>query len=448
MKLLIVKSAVESKWGSCKVISPNLHQLYLGLGKPFSIEWFSLHEDLLKSELQTYDSSIDQLLQYILKSKPDRLVFVDHLPPPPKVLAYLSLLTNLKKLPPIIFHVYGDFTYFAREWSYLNEILIDHPVTFIVASSSQKKLVNTFLGQPESASVAQLCFPVNEEEYYFDSKERSKFRNEHGLSEDDRVILYSGRVSLQKNVDVLIKEFLKLKKPTAGQYHLWIAGAFDDVGADFIGYESYHGYMFSKIQSLLEGAPSAQRSRIKFWGQQGKNNLRKIKSASDLFASFSLYHDEDYGMSPAEALACGLPSVLTDWGGYSSFVDSASEKKSPRWNCQLVPVELSEYGSEIVLDTFQTILKNFTPLKSSERLAHSRAFMDYFSISSNRKVLASILKTDPVEFKGFHWLLEQHATALNLNWSKTKFNKFLSPKKDGYYHDIYQNYISGMSHEK
>lgn len=87
MKLLIVKSAVESKWGSCKVISPNLHKLYLGLGRPFKIEWFSLHEDLLKNELQTYDSNIDRLLQCILKTKPDRLVFVDHLPPPPKVMA-------------------------------------------------------------------------------------------------------------------------------------------------------------------------------------------------------------------------------------------------------------------------------------------------------------------------------------------------------------------------
>ena len=447
MKLLIVKSAVESKWGSCKVISPNLHKLYLGLGRPFKIEWFSLHEDLLKNELQTYDSNIDRLLQCILKTKPDRLVFVDHLPPPPKVMAFLSLLTNLKKLPPIVFHIYGDFTYFAREWSYLNEILVGHPMTFVVASSSQKKLVNTFLGNSESNEVHELCFPVNEKEYFFDNKERAKLRGELGLSEDDKVILYSGRVSLQKNVDVLIKEFLKLKKPTAGNYHLWVVGAFDDVGADFIGYESYHGYMFSKIQAIIEAAPSSFRSRIKFWGQQGKINLRKIKSASDLFASFSLYHDEDYGMSPAEALACGLPSTLTDWGGYSSFVDNINKSK-PRWSCDLVRVELSEYGSEIVVDDFQSYVKNFSQLSATERSQKSRNFLSEFSIEANIVKLERILKSPPVAFQGFHWLLEQHATALNLNWSKTKFNKFLSPKKDGYYQDIYKNYISGMNHEK
>jgi hypothetical protein len=447
MKLLIVKSAVESKWGSCKVISPNLHKLYLGLGPQFKIEWFSLHEDLLKSEMQTYESSIDRLLQCILKSKPDRLVFVDHLPPPPRVMAFLSLLTNLKKLPPIVFHIYGDFTYFAREWSYLNEILVGHPMTFVVASSSQQKLVNTFLGHPDQSGVFKLCFPVNEKEYFFDSKERTKLRDELGLSEDDKVILYSGRVSLQKNVDVLLKEFLKLKKPSSGHYHLWIVGAFDDVGADFIGYESYHGYMFSKIQSILETATSSQRSRIKFWGQQGKINLRKIKSAADLFASFSLYHDEDYGMSPAEALACGLPSVLTDWGGYSSFV-GGDDKLNSKWLCDLVPVELSEYGSEIAVDYFQNYMKDFLPQSPSARVQNSRSFLNEFSIKDNIASLENILKAPPVNFNGFHWLLEQHATALNLNWSKTKFNKFLSPKKDGYYQDIYKNYISGMNDEK
>lgn len=254
-------------------------------------------------------------------------------------------------------------------------------MTFVVASSSQKKLVNTFLGNSESNDVHELCFPVNEKEYFFDNKERAKLRGELGLSEDDKVILYSGRVSLQKNVDVLIKEFLKLKKPTAGNYHLWVVGAFDDVGADFIGYESYHGYMFSKIQAIIEAAPSSFRSRIKFWGQQGKINLRKIKSASDLFASFSLYHDEDYGMSPAEALACGLPSTLTDWGGYSSFVDNINKSK-PRWSCDLVRVELSEYGSEIVVDDFQSYVKNFSQLSATERSQKSRNFLSEFSIEA------------------------------------------------------------------
>jgi len=100
------------------------------------------------------------------------------------------------------------------------------------------------------------------------------------------------------------------------------------------------------------------------------------------------------------------------------------------------------------LKIIQSYVKNFSQLSATERSQKSRNFLSEFSIEANIVKLERILKLPPVAFQGFHWLLEQHATALNLNWSKTKFNKFLSPKKDGYYQDIYKNYISGMNHEK
>jgi hypothetical protein len=46
--LLIVKNSKESSWGSCKVISPNLHSLYSGLGSSFEIDWFELSEKFTK----------------------------------------------------------------------------------------------------------------------------------------------------------------------------------------------------------------------------------------------------------------------------------------------------------------------------------------------------------------------------------------------------------------
>ena len=50
-----------------------------------------------------------------------------------------------------------------------------------------------------------------------------------------------------------------------------------------------------------------------------------------------------------------------------------------------------------------------------------------------------------VAFKGFNWLLEQHTSAMDENWSKAKFNKFLAPKGSGFYFTIYKNYISKLS---
>ncbi len=444
MKILVVKSLTESRWGSCKVISPNLSQLYSKLEPEFSIDWFELPQDLLKWEVLASDFIIAKFCSHVEQTNPDRIVFVDHLPQPALVLTYLSMLLNFKKLPPIIFHVYGDFSYFAKEWILLNDNLIGLPVRFIVASDSQKRLLENFLfnAQSEDVGIDKLCFPVNSKEYYFNKEERESYRLELGLNDSDIVILYSGRISLQKNVDILINEFLKIKKENK-RFHLWIAGAFDDVGADFMGYESYHGYMFSKIHSLLSQASLEDQSRIKFLGHQRKAALRKIKSAADIFASFSLYHDEDYGMSPAEALATGLSTILTDWGGYSSF---ASQDK---WDCQLIPVSLSQYGFELNLQPFHDKIDRYVKERDclNKREQRSRDFLKEFSINQNVANLAHILKKKPIHFSGFNWLLDQYAVALSENWSKNKFNKFLSPGSDGYYYGIYKNYISGLNRE-
>ncbi len=441
MKLLVIRSAAESKWGSCKVISPNLHELYRGLSASYQIEWVDLPEDLMKHELGSQQSCVSALVKKIAESRPDRLVFVDHLPPPPTVLAYLSLQMNLKKLPPLVFHIYGDFTYFSREWIYLNDVLSGHPMTFIAASLSQQKMVSGFLNQP--LGISKLCFPVNSSEYFFNKEERKKYRNENAIGENDVVVLYSGRISLQKNVDVLIREFLKFKHPVK-KTHLWIVGAFDDIGADFLGCESYPGYMFSKIQMQLEDLTEEERQRIKFFGIKKKEELRKIKAASDLFASFSLYHDEDYGMSPAEALSTGLKSLLTDWGGYSSFANMQS------WQCDLVEVNIDEYGFALSMNKFQEMLLSIcqTPDPDEIRGERAKAFLREFSIEGNIKNLQDILDKKPEAFSGFNWLLEQYGNSLSQNWSRSKLNKFLSPKSKSFYFDVYKNYISKLSQDK
>lgn len=441
MKLLVIRSAAESKWGSCKVISPNLHELYKRLDSTFEVKWFDLPEDIMKRELGPEKSScISSLVKELTEYRPDRLVFVDHLPPPPTVIAYLSLQLSLKRLPPMVFHIYGDFSYFSKEWNYLSEVFESHPMTFIAASASQQRFVDAFLNQP--AKVSKLCFPVNASEYFFNEEERVKYRQEQSLGKDDFVILYSGRISLQKNVDCLINEFVKFKHPTK-KPHLWIVGAFDDVGADFLGCETYPGYMFSKIHTQLSFLSEEQRSRIKFFGMKKKEELRKIKAAADFFASFSLYHDEDYGMSPAEALSTGLKSVLTDWGGYSSF---ASNKD---WECALVDVGLDEYGFSLSTSKFQEALRAACEKEdsASERLKRSKAFLNEFSIEGNVENLKKILNEKPMIFSGFNWLLEQYASALAQNWSRSKLNKFLSPKNKSFYFDVYKNYISKLSQE-
>lgn len=443
MKLLLLKTEDESQWGSCKVISPNLHALYQNLGDGFQVEWFEIPQDLVRGELSAKFSYMERLVQKLAEFRPERLIFVDHLPVPSRIVAHLSLHINLKKLPPLIFHIYGDFTYFSNDWLFLNSELLSHKMEFIVASAAQKKLVEEFLDT--KVGVSQLCFPVNDNDYYFDALVRTAARKELGLKEEDFVLLYSGRISLQKNVDILLQEYFKLKKEVKGDLYLWIVGAFDDVGAEFMGYSTFHGHMFTKIQNLLNGYSDEERKLLKFWGQKSKNDLLKLKNAADFFISLSVYHDEDYGMSPAEALATGLPSMLTDWGGYSSFVSPQKE-----WVCSLVPVAITDFGLELETGVLRkTVIKAIEEkeLDQSQRKNYSQSFHKHFSINANKSKLGQILKKPMHPFGGFNWLLQQYASALNMNWSKSKLNKFLNPDHKGFYYNIYKNYIS-MPQEK
>jgi glycosyltransferase involved in cell wall biosynthesis len=440
LKLLIIKSAKESSWGSCKVISPNLHRLYEELSQTHEIEWCTVPENILKDEIQSSESSVINIANKITSWKPDRIVFIDHLPPHAKIIAFLSLLIDKQLFPPIIFHVYGDFTYFSKEWAMLNELLAPHRVKFIVASQAQKKLLSIFLQSMNEEAIDVLPFPYNLDEYYFSSDLRQSTRNQYQLSTEDFVILYSGRISLQKNVDVLINAFSQLENKQK-KIHLWIVGGFDDVGADFMGIESYHGYMYSKIQKLLEKMSPDLRSNIKFFGHTNKKRLLEIKCASDMYVSLSTYHDEDFGMSPAEAMATGLPSVLTSWGGYSSFFIEG-------YYLKFVDVKMTEYGLKLNLkQIFDSVDELMAKRISDEwRMEQSKLFEDKFSISSNVKNLKNILSTNPSEFLGFNWKLEQLSNAQNLSWHKSKLNKLLTPASNTFYFEIYKNYVNQESY--
>lgn len=435
MKLLIVRSSDLSSWGSCKVISPNLQESYKLLANKLDLLWFNLPTDYIQQEIAGVDAHIIDLSLKIKNERPDKIVFTDHLPNSAEILNKLSLVMDLDQLPPVVIHVYGDFTYFSKDWVELSPKLINHPVKFLTASNSQKKLLSYFC--EDSKVVEQLCFPVDSNAYFFDSKARLKIRNEMDIDDQDIVILYSGRISLQKNVDLLLREYLTLTQNPKRSIHLWLVGAFDDLGAPFMGAETDEGYLYAKMESMLHALPEEARIKIKFWGLQNKEKLREIKSAADLFISLSLYHDEDYGMSPAEALACGLPCLLTDWGGYSSFA-------SDTWRCQLMPVSITEFGLQIKISSIKQFVNTYIDSKTNEtdRKRWSDEFLNHFSIKNNSRKLGSFLQKPFSLFQGFTWSLAPFSEQFGKSSVSKTISSSNGPSNKNFYYQVYKNYIS------
>jgi len=290
--------------------------------------------------------AIAQLLDEILESAPELLVFADHHSHAPLVLRRLASHARWRLVASgIAVHAYGDFSLCAREWIGAESALISKRIRFIGASLASCEQLRTLV-DPDTVGV--LPFPVDQEIFQLNDAACSRFRARLGISPDAFLVAYTGRYSLQKNTDALIRALgVCAKNPI----HLALAGSVDDIGADFFGIAPVRGAYGRRLAQTLETETAHGNLVIHWMGDLPPNLLSELYGASDVFASLSTHHDEDFGMSPAEALCCGTPVLLSAWGGFHTF-QKLMKSCGQGDEVQLVP--LINAGDEIVID-----LQNF-----------------------------------------------------------------------------------------
>ncbi len=433
MKLLILRAQVPSVWGSCRVISPNLSAAYDGLPADFVREDFLLHENFFSEASFTAPGGLFALAERIGKGDVDALVLLDHLPVQPEVCTLLSQVIAPERLPPLVFHLYGDFTYFASEWARFGKQFQGHRVRFIAASHRQAQLVENCIGRPHH--VPRLFFPVDTERFRFSDERRAEARRALGFTNDDLLTIYTGRVSLQKNVDVALGAVDALGN-LSPRHHFFVAGGFDDVGAGFASIDTFDGYMFAKMQRKLE---ACRFVRPRLLGALQLPALIDLLHAADIYISLSLYHDEDFGMAPAEALATGLPCVLSDWGGYASF-------PGEDYYAGMVPVRLDKFGLSLELAQMPPMFAHCQRISRTGRAQRAQAFAREFSIQALVAPLAEVLRTPPESFPGFSWRVQSLAQQFKRNGGLPagELNPHLLPGAGGLYEEIYRSYLTPL----
>lgn len=343
-KIGIVTSSQDLAWVSCKSISANLLESYrLALNNEFQL--FSIRNNDSKYAIWRSASEIADF-------RPTQLIFIDHAPCP------ANLIRALREIAPdyqphLTIHIYGDFILQAKDWVAAEPLLNNLSIHWICASDKQANLLKKFVS--EKTSRIEVCpFPVSRKEYYCDENIRKDTRKEFAILENDTVFLYTGRLSLQKNILSLIRTFDFYQKNINPTSILLMAGPIDDIGIPYLGKRSPPGLMAFDIQLLMNTLFSSdRRNRIRYLGNLNSKKLNSFYNAADLFISLSTHNDEDYGMAPAEALLAGCPCILTDWGGYSGFKDTLSDYLS------YVPTQISAGNTFFnQKDTVSAILKS------------------------------------------------------------------------------------------
>ena len=148
----------------------------------------------------------------------------------------------------------------------------------------------------------------------------------------------------------MVKDFVFYLKKMSFNAKLYLAGSFDDLGEPFLSKNYRTGEFFYCYNNLLRSIPNEFKKKIIYLGFLSQEELRCVYNSCDYYMNLSVHNDEDYGMSPAEALCCGLPCILTDWGGYTSFFRSGHEDF-----CRLIPVKINHekksYNKKVFIKT-------------------------------------------------------------------------------------------------
>ncbi len=123
-------------------------------------------------------------------------------------------------------------------------------------------------------------------------EDRAKTKAELGIPLDAKVIIFLGRISVEKNLDELVDCFAEYRK------------THDNVWLLTVGDGPYKDSLIKKVEK------AGVSDRVIVYGGVPHAEIRKFYNASDVFASASV--SETQGLTFYEAMFCNLPVLAKD----------------------------------------------------------------------------------------------------------------------------------------
>jgi glycosyltransferase involved in cell wall biosynthesis len=152
--------------------------------------------------------------------------------------------------------------------------------------------------------------------YPMDTVARNDIRARMGFAPDDKILLYAGRMTVEKNVHTLLRVFSLVQKAMPNA-HLILAGSAQNVPFLEFGVTTPSiKRMLLKMANDLE----IPAGKIFFVGRKDGVALRDLYNIADLLINLTLHHDENFGLAQVESMACGTPVVATNWGGLKDTI--------------------------------------------------------------------------------------------------------------------------------
>jgi alpha-maltose-1-phosphate synthase len=176
------------------------------------------------------------------------------------------------------------------------------------AATEQLRWRTGLKGEPTLPQLPVIPLGVHTRDWTPDEAARAAARSRFGLGEDEVALLFAGRLSLAGKAHpfqmyaALAEVAAKAGRPIA----LLLAGQFFNPSIE-AEYRAAAARICPMVRLVhVDGADSAGYAEA--W------------SAADIFVSLADSLQETFGITPVEAMAAGLPSVVSDWNGYRDTV--------------------------------------------------------------------------------------------------------------------------------
>jgi glycosyltransferase involved in cell wall biosynthesis len=162
--------------------------------------------------------------------------------------------------------------------------------------------------RPPPLELPVIPLGVHSGDFAFADAERAQARAALGLAEDDVAALFVGRLVFHAKAHpaAMLAGLQAAAERSGRPVVLIIAGRFHN----------------ATIEKTFREAPAryAPSVRTIFVGGGDETSHRHGWAAADLFVSLADSVQESFGLTPIEAMAAGLPCVLSDWDGYRDTV--------------------------------------------------------------------------------------------------------------------------------
>ena len=142
--------------------------------------------------------------------------------------------------------------------------------------------------------------------------ERRELRDRLGIAADDVVVLFVGRLSFHGKAyptPMYMAVERAARRVPDRPLHLLLSGQFRNPGIEKAFREAAARFCGAARVHFLDGSEGPQDPAI-----------LSAMQAADIFVSLSDNIQETFGLTPIEAMAAGLPCVVSDWNGYRDTV--------------------------------------------------------------------------------------------------------------------------------